>query len=238
MFKKILAIIVAVLIVGIVINNVIKASQFPKFPEATIAENPESEYTDIIVEDKRYVVFERDIADDDVDKTEKVAMYKNNSSFLLKYTSFYKLDNDAGCDMIVDDMDYAIFCNSDDVQTAEEYYGNMDNYLYYYRNDADKLYDVEKMQPFSVIDTTVFETMNGYITMEVEPIEVLVSEESINEWLTVAAISTDGLIRKDYDFCKRDDGWYYCYGIMVSDNEDEDYTCIKIDESTLPEILK
>lgn len=44
------------------------------------------------------------------------------------------------------------------------------------------------------------------------------------------ALSSDGLVQKDYEFVRLDTGWYYFNCIWVTDNEDIDYCIMNFED--------
>lgn len=238
MLKKLFAIIVAVLIVGAVVSNVIKASQLPKFPEATIAENPESDYVDIVIGDKRYELIESETADKDIELTYKVAMYKDEVSIIFKYASFYSVKNAPDCDLIVDDVQRALFCNVEDKEKAKAYYSDLNNYTFYgMKSDESKGYlETKDLKKAENLDTTNKEFFNAIEKAkradagDFERMSIGINDSDVKEWYTVSALSSDGLVQKDYEFVRTDNGWYYFYSIWVTDNEDIDYCIMKFED--------
>lgn len=236
MLKKLFAIIVAVLIVGAVVSNVIKASQLPKFPEATIAENPESDYVDIVIGDKRYELIESETADKDIELTYKVAMYKDEVSIIFKYASFYSVKNAPDCDLIVDDVQRALFCNVEDKEKAKAYYSDLNNYTFYgMKSDESKGYieikDLKKAENLDTVNKEFFYAIGEAVrTADFESMAIGISADDVREWYTVSALSSDGLVQKDYEFVRLDNGWYYFCGVWVTDNEDIDYCIMSFED--------
>lgn len=237
MFKKIIAIASAVLIICVIVNNIIKASQMPKFPEAIIVENHESDYVDFIIGDKRYEVIESQIADRDIDMTDKVAMYKDEVSIIFKYTSFYSVKNAPGCDMLVDDTYNSLFCNVEEAQEARVYYSDLNNYNFYgMKSDKNKGFlekkDFEKATEHGDINKEFFNAIERVKLADYDAsvsMEIGISDDEVKEWYTLSAVSEDGLVQKDYEFVLLDDGWYYFFGIWVTDDEAIDYKIVSID---------
>lgn len=237
MFKRIIAIAVAVLIIYVIVNNIIKASQMPKFTEAIIAENHESDYVDFIIGDKHYEVIESRIADSEIDMTDKVAMYKDDVSIILKYVSFYSVKNAPGCDMLVDDTYNSLFCNVEEAQEARVYYSDLNNYNFYgMKSDKNKGFlekkDFEKATEHGDINKEFFNAIERVKLADYDAsvsMEIGISDDEVKEWYTLSAVSEDGLVQKDYEFVLLDDGWYYFFGIWVTDDEAIDYKIVSID---------
>ncbi|MBR3836438.1 MAG: hypothetical protein IKJ69_06625 [Clostridia bacterium] len=238
MLKKIIAIAVAVLIIGVIVNNVIKASQLPKFPEASWVENPNSEYVDIVIGDKRYELIESEIADREIELTDKIAMYKDDVSVLFKYASFYSVNNATDCDMIVDDVQYALFCNIEDKEKARAYYGDLNNYIFYgmKSDDSKGFLDKKDLKKAETLDTLNKEFFNDIEKTkraaddDFDRMSIGINDEDVKEWYTVSALSSDGLVQKNYEFVRTDNGWYYFYSIWVTDNRDIDYCVISLED--------
>lgn len=238
MLKKIIAIAVAILIIGVIVNNVIKASQLPKFPEASWVENPNSEYVDIVIGDKRYELIESEIADREIELTDKIAMYKDDVSVIFKYASFYSVNNATDCDMIVDDVQYALFCNIEDKEKARAYYGDLNNYIFYgmKSDDSKGFLDKKDLKKAETLDTVNKEFFNDIEKTkradadDFDRMSIGINDEDVKEWYTVSALSSDGLVQKNYEFVRTDNGWYYFHSIWVTDNEDIDYCVISLED--------
>ncbi len=238
MFKKIIAIAVAVLIIGVIVSNVIKASQMPKFPEAMIAENTESDYVDIVIGDKRYELIESEIADKEIKLTDKIAMYKDEVSIIFKYASFYSVNNEPDCDMIVDDVQYALFCNVEDKEKAGAYYDDLNNYKFYgMKSDESKGFlekkDLKKAEILDTVNKDFFvaiEKATHADNGDFERMSIGINDDDVKEWYTVSAVSSDGLIQKNYEFVRTNNGWYYFNSIWVTDNKDIDYCIMNFED--------
>ncbi len=238
MLKKLFAIVIIVLVLSVVINNIVDASQMPKFPEATIAENAESEYVDIVIGDKRYELIESETADRETELTDKVAMYKDEVSIIFKYASFYSVENALDCDLIVDDVQRALFCNVEDKEKAKAYYSDLNNYTFYgMKSDESKGYletkDLKKAENLDTINKEFFNAIEKAKRADADEFESMaigISADDVREWYTVSALSSDGLVQKDYEFVRLDTGWYYFCCLWVTDNEDIDYCIMRFED--------